>query len=259
MTFQEKSDEDLRKIAEEKNKDLYELEQQFLQQNTQRKKQDFLNAINEANENYEEKAEYIRNAYAKKGADLSNEALSKGMGRSSYAQYLQQANLNERDNTLQQENEERLKNIESINNQIETLEEMAKQESMLMDKKKQDAIDSLIEKLKAEQEKEREEVIKYNNNLALQLAKEQAASSSRSSKSSSKSSSKKKSSSSKSKTLSREQQYEIVKEYGQMSPNQRIAYFYQNEDMLKKFNKDFYQYMKNLRDSDLKHSQIHYQ
>ncbi len=163
------SDGELRRIAELTGLRSHELALNQLQSQYNRNKSDIELTKNRTEQDYTDKANAIAGAFSNKREQLSDYALSRGMGRSTYALDVQnRAHSEERDMLLGNLNEKQ-RRIEDLDRDISNLSALLAEGVDKLSTTRLEQIEGLISKLKTEQQREAQAVMEYNNNLYFQM------------------------------------------------------------------------------------------
>jgi len=170
MKTDDRTDEDLQKIAQEKATEKIENENEQLTDKTN----ESIDTLNEKaateNKNLEEEKAQIEDRYDSVKQNASDEALKRGMGRSSMIVNLLKEYDSEKVEKLDKKENEAKAALEKINGEIADLN--AKLDSALKNTDMRTAfeLNERLTELKDERNKANEQALKYNNELKSKLA-----------------------------------------------------------------------------------------
>lgn len=167
LTYNPPSDDELLKVAQStyetgKNQKIQDTIDQ-----TEKDKKSLYRSINEQNESADKRKESTNLAYQNAQSNLENQALKRGIQRSSMAIGGLKELESEKLNALNTIDSERDKVIQSLNRQIEELESDLGKEISKINENYANAVNLRLHELKKERDDKLNEVIKYNNTLDL--------------------------------------------------------------------------------------------
>ena len=233
------SDEQLRQIAGLTGKESYELQLSQLNSQYERDKAELEKKRSRVESDYGDTAAAIESAYDVRRDELSNQALARGMGRSSYALDMQDRSYDQEQAALLVALQDKQRQIEDIDDSLATLSAVLAEGTDKLSRDRLDSIEAMVSKLKYEQSKAVLEAQKYNNDLQLKLAQLQQSSASKSSGSSGSSKSTK-------------SDTQVINEWKRLTDAGKISYFNQNSETLRRNNYQLYQDMKRQYDTLVK-------
>ncbi len=167
MAYDKKTDEELYDLAAYQAEQAYQAEYDQLFNTSKARKSILLRSIQDAEADYQSSIDEMNRYFEDSGKKLSDEALTRGLGRSTYALDVQQANETDRQQTLQSLLDDKVNTVNAIQDQIDALEkEYLDNQNYLTSKKAQD-ISQPLATLKEQRDETIREVIEYNNELIL--------------------------------------------------------------------------------------------
>jgi|GEM_PF-2545246 len=168
MRYDEPTDEKLLKLAKSQAEKGYKDEFDRLFDSTKSKKGMMLRAIKDAEKDYSDSTREMNRHFEETGQVLSDEALSRGLGRSSYALDLQMNNQTDKQRSLQKLLDYKVSAVNEVQNQIDSLEKEFLNNQNYLSRKKTEDIQNILTGLKAERDETIRDVIEYNNKIAMQ-------------------------------------------------------------------------------------------
>jgi len=237
------TDDELKKIAALTGQKSYDLSIDQLNNQYQRNVDDINYQKSVTEKNYDEKAAAIAGAFTDKRQNLSDYALSRGVGRSSYALDMQNRAYSEEQSMLMGALNDKQQRLGELDKNISVLNAVLAESVDKLSVKRLEEIEGIIQKLKYEQQKTQMDILKYNNSLYLQTenlkAKQQPASKASSSSSSSKSAS------------NSNQQYinQVLGDWDKLGLRGKIDYFEQNAAKIRMANNNLYLELKRQYDA----------
>jgi|GEM_PF-3162118 len=123
---------------------------------------------------YDTKEKALQEAYAKSRKELAEDNLSKGMGRSSYAQDVQNESYIKQNDDIAALKSELGGEIKDIDDKIAEVQLKLLQSNEKLSQEKQKEMLDTIANLQKERQKTLTKVLEYNNSLALKLKKLQS-------------------------------------------------------------------------------------
>ena len=170
MKTDDRSDEDLQQIAQEKATKKIEDENKELTDKTNEDITELNEKAAEKNKNYEEKKAQIENRYDSAKQSASDEALKRGMGRSSMIVNLLKEYDADKTDKLVQKDSEAKSVLEKINGEIADLNAKLEKSLKNTDMRTAFELNERLTELKSERDKANEQALKYNNELKGKLA-----------------------------------------------------------------------------------------
>ncbi len=167
MTYDAPTDEELYAKASLAAEEDYKSDFDRLFNQTKGKKDVMAQAIRNTESDYGTALQSLEKEYESASKLLSEEALARGLGRSSYALDLQSENLNEKQESLSALMADKMQAVNVIQNQIDLLEQEFIDNQTYLSGKKEDEIKSTLANLKAERDETIREVLEYNNELIM--------------------------------------------------------------------------------------------
>ena len=226
LTYAAPTDEELFAQASLAAEEEYKSDYDLLFNQTKRKKDVMTQAIRDAESDYESVLATLEKEYEGASKTLSEEALARGLGRSSYALDLQSENLSDKQTSLSQLMSDKMQAVNVIQNQIDALEQDFIDNQTYLSKKKEEEIKSILIDLKQERDDTIREVLEYNNELimdqkelALKIKKASSSSSSRTTKTT--------------KSNSKQTASTLMDEYNSLTGAGKLKFFNENEAVLK--------------------------
>lgn len=169
MEVDELSEEQLRKIAELSGRESHELALSQLKSGYDRNAAANAKSKSRVESDYGYTAAAIEDAFGVKREELADYALSRGMGRSSYALDMQEKTYEDERSNVLSALREKQRRIEDLDDELETLTAVLAEGGDKLSRSRLDAIDGMVVKLKSEQDKAVRDAIQYNNTLMLEL------------------------------------------------------------------------------------------
>lgn len=170
MKTDDRSDEDLQQIAKEKATKKIEDENKELTDKTNENINELNEKAAEKNKNYEEEKAQIENRYDSAKQSASDEALKRGMGRSSMIVNLLKEYDADKTDKLVQKDSEAKSVLEKINGEIADLNARLEESLKNTDMRTAFELNERLTELKSERDKANEQALKYNNELKGKLA-----------------------------------------------------------------------------------------
>ena len=109
----------------------------------------------------------LEKEYENASKALSEEALARGLGRSSYALDLQSENISDKQENLSSLLTDKMQAVNVIQNQIDMLEQEFIDHQTYLSKKKEDQIQNILANLRQDRDETIREVLEYNNDLIM--------------------------------------------------------------------------------------------
>jgi len=173
LTYTPLTDEELRRMAEERVSPTYSANVEAAKQAAERSKQALEQQKEQIERLYGTRRSELQELYDIERQRASDEALKRGLARSSYAAD-RQAQVGELEaKALQQLQSDLALDIKQIDQQIVTLEQQLADSLKRLDIDRATEIRSIIDQLKQEQENKLLQIQQYNNQLAAQERQEQ--------------------------------------------------------------------------------------
>lgn len=240
--FTPMTDEELNKIAGLANQKSYDLSVEHLNSQYQRNLDDLSYQKERTQQDYNEKAAAISGAFTDKRSQLSDYALSRGIGRSSYALDMQNKAYSDEQAALLGSLNDKQQKLQELDKNISILNDVLAESVDKLSVKRLEEIEGIVEKLKYEQQKTQQDILQYNNSLWLQtenlkLKQQQAKKSTSSSSSSSSSNS--------------NQKYinQVLSDWDKLGTSGKINYFEQNAARIRMANNNLYLELKRQYDA----------
>lgn len=166
----DRSDEDLQQIAKEKATRKIEDENKELTDKTNENIAALNEKAAEKNKAYEEEKSQIEDMYDSAKQNVSDEALKRGMGRSSMIVNLLKEYDADKTDKLVQKDSEAKSALEKINGEIADLNSKLEESLKNTDMRTAFELNERLTELKSERDKANEQALKYNNELKGKLA-----------------------------------------------------------------------------------------
>lgn len=167
LTYEAPTDEELYAKASLAAGEDYKTDYDLLFSQTKSKKDVMAQAIRDAERDYENAIKAMEKEYKSASESLSDEALARGLGRSSYALDLQSENLNNQQDSLTALLSDKMQAVNVIQNQIDRLEQEFIDNQTYLSKKKEDELKSKLIDLRQERDDTMRDVLEYNNDLIM--------------------------------------------------------------------------------------------
>lgn len=167
LEYDSPSDDDLYEQAQYKAEQSYQDDYDQLFNTTVSKKNILLRAIQDAETDYAKSIDEMNSYFKDSSEKLSDEALTRGLGRSTYALDIQSENESDRQQTLQSLLAEKVDAVNTIQDNIDSLEQEFLENQNYLTNQKTEDIENLLSALKTERDETLREINEYNNELIL--------------------------------------------------------------------------------------------
>jgi len=167
MTYEKPTDDELYEQAAYTAEQSYQNAYNQLFNTTKSKKNILLKSIQDVESDYEKSISEMGSYFKNSAEILSDDALSRGLSRSSYALDLQNENETNRQDALRQLLSDRMETINEIQNQIDILEQEYLENQNYLSNQKSAEIEQTLSDLKDNRDQTMREVLEYNNDLIL--------------------------------------------------------------------------------------------
>lgn len=173
ITYTPLSEEEIRRQAEEKVLPLYNAQVEALKQAAERQKQALQQQQEYLQYLYNLRRQDLQELYDQERQRASNEALKRGLARSTYAVDVQSRIGELETKALQQLQQDLTLQVGQLQSQITTLEQQLADSLRRLDIDRATQISSMIDQLRKEQEEKLLQIQQYNNELATRERQEQ--------------------------------------------------------------------------------------
>jgi len=124
-------------------------------------------AVRNAESDYKKAMQALEKHYGDTSETLDNEALMRGLGRSSYVLDLQSQNQNEKQQNLTALLQDKMQAVNLIQNQIDALEQDFIDNQMALSSQKEAELKGIMAGLKQERDETLRDMLEYNNELIM--------------------------------------------------------------------------------------------
>lgn len=167
LSYTPMSDEEISEIAKRRISGAYDEQADLYQRQTDKKAAGYQSKIDKLEPEYSLKAAQVEEQYGQKRQNVSDEALARGFGRSSYVTDVLARTHDQQMSALSELSRQKAAEAENITAQIDALYDELFDNQAKLTTAKQNKLLSTIDQLRGEQAQREQEVLKYNADLAL--------------------------------------------------------------------------------------------